>query len=358
MVLSLASTVLFVPAFLIRAILALYRTPVILSETKTSVGNGLHGGSGAAGKVYISGISAEMQPVQRLISEIAPTDIPVLLLGESGTGKEFAAMQIHSLSRYRGLQFQKVSCSSTTAESLASHFVPWVDGNDSGDRSRLGTLFLDEIGELDPDCQKRLLHSIPDGGGFAAGQSIGGRIVSCSTRDLETDVHHGKFRSELFYRLSGVCVQLPPLRRRQEDIPLLARHFLKKYAQVFHREEMTLSDRIMQVLVEHPWPGNIRQLENVVKRIVALENEELGIVDLKVAPMLASSPPHASITAPPRSLKAASRAASRQAERELILQTLEKTHWNRKRAAEALQISYKSLLFKLKQIQVPESEKV
>jgi len=135
------------------------------------------------------------------------------------------------------------------------------------------------------------------------------------------------------------------------------RHFLNKYAEVFHRAEMTLSDRVMQLLVEHPWPGNIRQLENVVKRIVALENEELGIVDLKISSMLSSLPPTA-IAPPSRSLKAASRAASRQAERELILQTLERTHWNRKRAAEALQISYKSLLFKLKQIRLPESEEV
>lgn len=330
---------------------------MILNEMKTDVGNGIYGTPSLAGKVYISGISAEIQPVQRLISEIAPTDIPVLLLGESGTGKEFAAIQIHSLSLYRGLQFQKVACPGTTAESLASYFVPSVDVNGRGVGHRVGTLFLDEIGELDPDCQRRLLHSIPDGSGLPAEQPMGGRIISCSNRDLETDVHHGKFRSELFYRLSGVCVQLPPLRRRQEDIPLLVRHFLKKYAEVFHRAEMTLSDRVMQVLVEHPWPGNIRQLENVVKRIVALESEELGIVDLKVSPMLLSLP-HAAIAAPSRSLKAASRAASRQAERELILQTLERTHWNRKRAAEALQISYKSLLFKLKQIQVPESEEV
>jgi two-component system response regulator AtoC len=219
---------------------------------------------------------------------------------------------------------------------------------------------LDEIGELDQDCQRRLLHSVPDGSNVPAGQSLGGRIVSCSTRDLESlesDVHHGKFRSELFYRLSGVCVQLPPLRRRRDDIPLLVCHFLSKYASVFHRAEMTLSDRVMRLLVEHPWPGNIRQLENVIKRIVALENEDLGIVDLKVSPML-SALPHATMAGLSRSLKAASRAASRQAERELILQTLERTHWNRKRAAEALQISYKSLLFKLKQIQVPESEEV
>jgi DNA-binding NtrC family response regulator len=297
-----------------------------------------------------------MQPVQRLISEIAPTDIPVLLLGESGTGKEFAAMQIHSLSVYRGLEFRKVTCSSATADSLQSHFISEGHGNViSGDSA--GTLFLDELGELDGDCQKRLLHLIPDGAGTAGGQAVGGRIVSCSTRDLESDAHHGTFRSELFYRLSGVCVQLPPLRRRQEDIPILARHFLRKYADVFRRAEMKLSDRVMQVLTEHPWPGNIRQLENVIKRIVALENEDLGIVDLKVSPMF-STLPQMAVAAPPRSLKAASRAASRLAERELILDTLERTHWNRKRAAEALQISYKSLLFKLKQIQVPESEKV
>jgi len=328
---------------------------VILNELNAWGGNGTHVMPSGGGKLYISGISAEMQPVQRLISEIAPTDIPVLLLGESGTGKEVAAMQIHSLSQYQGLCFVKVACSTVMPESLESHFGPSANGDKNGDRT--GTLFLDEIGELDQDCQRRLLHSIPDGSNVPAGQSLGGRIVSCSTRDLESDVHHGKFRSELFYRLSGVCVQLPPLRRRQDDIPLLVRHFLSKYARIFHRAEMTLSDRVMQLLVDHPWPGNIRQLENVIKRIVALENEDLGIVDLKVSPML-SALPNAAIAAPSRSLKAASRAASRQAERELILQTLERTHWNRKRAAEALQISYKSLLFKLKQIQVPESKEV
>jgi two-component system, NtrC family, response regulator AtoC len=331
---------------------------MILNELNTSGGIGAHGSPSAAGRVYISGVSPEMQPVQRLISEIAPTDIPVLLLGESGTGKEFAAMQIHSLSPYRDLHFQKVAGSSASAESLESHFIPWGNGSGGGG-NRTGTLFLDEIGELDQDCQRRLLHSIPDSGDLLTGQSVGARIVSCSTRDLETEVHCGKFRSELFYRLSGVCVRLPPLRQRRDDIPLLARHFLNKYTRVFQRPEMTLSDRVMQLLVEHPWPGNIRQLENVVKRIVALENEELGIVDLKISPIVAV-PLRApvAVSSPSRSLKAASRAASRQAERELILQTLEKTHWNRKRAAEVLQISYKALLFKLKQIQVSESEAV
>lgn len=326
-----------------------------MTEANSSSGNGANGAT-SAGKSYISGISPEMQPIQRLICEIAPTDIPVLLLGESGTGKEVAAKQIHEMSVYRDLAFAKVACSTLTPESIETYFAPSAPA-DGEDGTRTGTLFLDEIGELGHDCQRRILHSIPDGSSTSSGQLTEARIVSCSTRDLETDVHQGKFRSELFYRLSGVCVQLPPLRRRRDDIPVLARHFLSKYATMFHRAEMTLSDSAMQLLIEHPWPGNIRQLENVIKRIVALENEELGIVDLKISPMLPGLQ-QTSPVAPSRSLKAASRAASRQAERELILQTLERTHWNRKRAAEALQISYKSLLFKLKQIQVPESEQV
>ena len=327
---------------------------MILSDLNIPSSNGA---LSASAKVYISGVSEEMLPVQRLISEIAPTDIPVLLVGESGTGKEIAAMQIHALSQYRDLRFLKMACSTVAADALEIHFRPSANGDGEKNGRRTGTLFLDEVGELDQDRQRRLLHAIPDGPNVAAGQILGGRIVSCSTGDLETEVHHGKFRSDLFYRLSGVCVQLPPLRRRRDDIPLLVRHFLKRYARVFNRSEMTLGDRVMQLLIEHPWPGNIRQLENVIKRIVALENEELGVVDLRVSPMIPSLS-LTSVAEPSRSLKAASRAASRQAERELILQTLERTHWNRKRAAEALQISYKSLLFKLKQIQVPESEGV
>lgn len=297
--------------------------------------------------------SSEMARLQRLICEIAPTDVPVLLLGESGTGKEVAAMQIHRLSRHGHGSFIKVSCAGGLPDALQPQSA---NGNGAAKQNgALGTLFLDEIGELDPACQRRLLHSLadPTDGNTSF---FGHRIISSSSRDLEADAHEGKFRSDLFYRLNGVCLQLPPLRSRREEIPELVRYFLQRYAQMFGRREMTLSDRVMQLLLGHPWPGNIRQLENVAKRIVLLENEDLGIVDLKISPMLAVSTP--TQLSPKRSLKAASRAASRQAERELILQTLEKTHWNRKRAAEALQISYKSLLLKLKRIQVPETDGV
>lgn len=295
--------------------------------------------------------SAEMWRVHRLISEIAPTDVPVLLLGESGTGKEVAALQIHRLSRHNHAPFVRVSCAGGLPDVLP---VEATNSNGAGKQNgNPGTLFLDEIGELDPTSQRRLLHCIVDAGDGNS-SFFGRRIVSSSSRDLESDAHEGRFRGDLFYRLSGVCLQLPPLRCRREEIPELAAYFLQKYAKLFERKEMTLNDRVMQVLIDHPWPGNIRQLENVIKRIVLLENEDLGIIDLKVSPMLSAATP--GTLASKRSLKAASRAASRQAEREMILQTLERTHWNRKRAAEALQISYKSLLLKLKRIQVSESE--
>ena len=301
---------------------------------------------------YISGISAEMQPVQRLISEIAATDIPVLLLGESGTGKEIVALHIHDLSPYRGLPFAKLSCAALTPESLEKRVVKFEKEPVARNRNSAGTLFFDEIAELDANWQRRLLHLIPDGNAVPESQWLAGRIISCTTRDMEAEVQNGGFRSELYYRLAGVSLQLPPLRRRREDIPVLVQHFLRKYAMVFRRAEMTLSDGVIRLFMEYPWPGNIRQLENVIKRIVALENEELGVTDLKVSPTLARSTP---VNLPSPSLKAASRTASRQAERQLILQALEKTHWNRKKAAEVLQISYKSLLFKLKQIEGPES---
>lgn len=297
-------------------------------------------------RFYVSGVSDQMQPVQRLIWEIAPTDIPILLIGESGTGKEIAARQIHELSKYRELPFLKLICAALTQETFQTRLRLENEAGEKGGTSA-GTLFFDEVSELDVSCQRHLLHSFP-GSELASHQSLAGRILSCTTRDLESEVENGRFRSELFYRLNGVCLRLPPLRRRREDIPLLIQFFLGKYAKVFQRPPMRLTDRTIQLLSDYAWPGNIRELENVVKKIVALENEELAMSDLTTRPMESRVPDSASIGG---SLKAASRIASQRAERELILQTLTQTHWNRKKAAEALQISYKSLLSKLKQIQ-------
>jgi two-component system response regulator AtoC len=306
-------------------------------------------------RIFISGVSPEMQAVQRLISEIAPTDIPVLLAGESGTGKEVAALQIHGLSEFRGLPFRKLTCAAFTQETFQTELHRFVDGDTAKNGRINGTLFFDEVSELDGNCQRWLLHSLPDGEGLPARESITGRVLSCTARDIESDVQAGRFRSELFYRLNGVCLRLPPLRRRKEDIPLFVEFFLRKYAKLFDRATMSLSDSTHRALTDYSWPGNIRELENIVKKIVALESEELVVSELRAqpAPSRASDSP-----ADTCSLKAVARAASHQAERQLILQTLARTRWNRKRAAEALQISYKSLLCKLKQIRLPGSEGV
>jgi two-component system response regulator AtoC len=307
-------------------------------------------------RAYIAGVSPEILAVQKLIAEIAPTDIPVLLEGESGVGKEIAALQIHEMSRHRAAAFEKLSCAAFMPDTFRTKLLSFENGKGEAEGNFAGTLFFDEIAELDSTCQRHLLHSFPAENGLSVHQSLAGRIISCTTKDLETEVHEGRFRSELFYRLNGVCLRLPPLRRRKQDIPLLAEHFLARYAKLFQRAPMSLSAATSQLLAEHSWPGNIRELENTIKKIVALDSEELGVLDLRVRPMLEYRAPE--LVQRAQSLKATSRAASQQAERELILQTLERTHWNRKRAAAALQISYKALLYKLKQIQIPGSGEV
>jgi len=187
---------------------------------------------------------------------------------------------------------------------------------------------------------------------------IAARVISTTTKKLDEEIKSDRFRSELYYRLNGVCLRLPPLRERKEDIPMLTEFFLRKHAAQLRRPRPLVSERTLRMFLNHSWPGNIRELENVVKNIVALGEEELGLSSLAVEPPVPAAPrasandshDHA------RSLKVAAKAASREAERDLILQALARTRWNRKRAAQELQISYKSLLYKLKQIGLPDSE--
>ncbi len=298
---------------------------------------------------YVSSVSAEMRPLHKLITEIAPTEIPVLLIGESGTGKEITAFQIHRLSKHNELPFVKLSCAALTQECFQTPSPSLGTRQHLRSGNPAGTLFFDEISELDANCQRYFLHSFPEGNSTSLDDYLRGRILSCTSRDLDATVQSGHFRSDLYYRLNGVCLRIPPLRQRKEDIPILVQFFLRKYACLFNRAQMSLTARTIRTLIDYSWPGNIRELENVVKKIVAVEDEDLGISDLRIRPTEARVRESGSFGC---SLKAAARAASQQTERELILQTLARTHWNRKRAAEALQISYKALLYKLKQIEV------
>lgn len=301
---------------------------------------------------FLESLNPEVRAVERIMSEAALTEIPLLLVGESGTGKEMAAIRIHRLSRRREESFVKVTCSMLGVSSLEG--PARTDGLGNGAQGWLtaGTVFFDEIGDLDPVCQPKLLHVLPDGEGVPAGCFLRARVICSSSGNLEEKIRSGHFRQELFYRLNGMCLRLPPLRQRKEDILSFIEFFLAKFAKQFERPKPSLSARTLSSLAEYSWPGNIRQLENAVRKIVALRDEKLALADIE--PVGLESQVQRS-EEEPISLKEAARAASRHAERELILKALERTHWNRKRAAKELQISYKALLYKLKQIGLDDS---
>ena len=303
---------------------------------------------------FVHGVSPAMRALERTIADIAPTDIPVLLVGESGTGKEVVALEIHRLSRRWNEAFVKCGCAGLTSESIAARLNCEQSGTGKGTRS-CGSMFLDEISHLDPASQARLLNLLPNSAGVPSENCLSVRIISSTTRNLEEEMRDGRFCEELYYRINGVCLRLPPLRHRKDDIPELLDFFLKKYASLFGRAEPQLGPARMDLLSRHSWPGNIRELENVARKIVALGDEQLATGDLVIGD---ASKATVSTTAPlpgnahsyGRSLKEAAREASRHAEREMILKQLERTHWNRKRTARELQISYKALLYKLKQL--------
>jgi two-component system response regulator AtoC len=314
---------------------------------------------------FVHGASPAMRALERAIADIAATDIPVLLVGESGTGKEVAALEIHRLSRRWKEPFVKCGCSGLTGDSLSAR-LQRAENVLAEDLAGSGSLFLDGINHLEPAAQGRLLHLLPDGSGTPPQGCHSMRVISSTTRNLEDEMKSGRFREELYYRINGVHLRLPPLRDRKEDVPALLEFFFKKYTSLFERPEPNVSQSTMSLLLRHSWPGNIRELENVARKIVALGDEHLATHDLMVEngtkspdSLLGASkiPENGSSHIPSGSLKEAARAASRLAERAMILNQLERTHWNRKRAARELQISYKALLYKLKQLGLDGSDR-
>jgi two-component system, NtrC family, response regulator AtoC len=302
------------------------------------------------GSAFVGGTSPAMLTFEGALSEIAPTNIPVLLVGESGTGKQMFAHRIHLLSDRSSEPLVKISCAGVRAESFASELG--LDANqEAGYRCQAGTAFFDEISELDPACQRNLLYALPDGETKPRRGTLMARLISTTSRNLDEEMKAGRFRRELYYRINGVCLRLPALRERREDIPLLSDYFLAKHCTQLGRIHRRLSAKALDTFTGYSWPGNIRELENVVKKIVALNDEDLALSELI---RTSNATAVVAVDAQTRSLKVASKAASREAERELILKALGRTRWNRKRAAQELQISYKSLLYKLKQIGLDE----
>jgi len=284
---------------------------------------------------FVEGVSPSTRAVEVVIRELAQSDVPVLLLAEAGAGKRTTARRIHQMSQSEG-EFRVFECSAWSTEMF--------DDQDSGALACRGTLYLDEIADLSSAGQLKLLEILPRMEGHAQ-QPVRARLICGSARDLEAEVRAGRFREDLYYRISGVCLRLPPLRQRKQDIAYLISFFLAKYANDLQRPIPVLSAETERLFQEYAWPGNIRELENAARAIVALGNESVAMGGLRALLRRPDMGGRDRV-----SLKQAARAASREAEKELILRALTRTRWNRRRAAQELQISYKALLYKLKQI--------
>jgi DNA-binding NtrC family response regulator len=289
---------------------------------------------------FVEGVSASMQPVEAVIRELSQRDVPVLLLAESGAGKHATARRIHEMSRRSAQPFRCFQCSMLKPEDL--NVAEFNEEASVG----AGTIFLEELAELSASSQACFRDALLQASSSGLPWGHSARFICGSARDLEVEVKAGRLREDLYYRISGVCLRLPPLRQRKEDIPLLMAHFMRKYSQEFHRPIPELSTEMERFFEEYSWPGNLRELDNAARVLVALGDEHLAMGGLRAL----LHKPSAGGNGSGISLKAASRAASQEAEKELILQVLTRTRWNRRRAAEQLKISYKALLYKLKQI--------
>ena len=292
---------------------------------------------------FVQGVSPSIKALERVIRELADNDVPVLLLGETGAGKRATAERIHRLSARGESPFQAVNCSGLEVGS----FEPSERRGFFGD----GTVYLEEVADLNPACQERLLAMLPKAEGNGSPTTMGARLICGTACDLEANVKAGRFREDLYYRISGVSLRLPPLRQRKEDIPKLVDFFLSKNAAEYQRPTPTLSAETQQLFVEYGWPGNLRELEDAARAIVVLGDEALAMGGLRSLLVKSDRGNGERV-----SLKQAAKAASREAEKELILKVLNRTRWNRRRAAQELQISYKALLYKLKQIGYGEYE--
>jgi DNA-binding NtrC family response regulator len=300
---------------------------------------------------FVFGTSPAIRSLNDAASEIARTDIPVLIVGESGTGKDAYARLIHRLSPRHEGHFSKINCAAFDLGQLSSQLRPAEKRSSPADAP--GTIYLDNLQELDMAAQRLLLSFLPEEESADSGDGFPVRLISSAAINLEPEVEAGRFRRELFFRLNGACLRLPSLRDRVQDVPALAGHFLSKYSHALKKNAPPLTDEAIHSLSSLSWPGNIRELENLVRKMVVFGDLQVAMKDFEYSRTI-----NPSFSAPVQvtSLKVAARAASVKAERDLILQALDRTHWNRKRAARELQISYKSLLYKIKQIGVSKDK--
>jgi len=312
----------------------------------------------------VFGRTEAMQAVRHRLHKVAEANVPVLIQGESGTGKDIIARMVHSLSPWKGGPFVKVNCPAIPGTLLESELFGYEKGAFTGafgtkpgrvEMAHRGTLFLDEISELDPALQSKLLQLLQDGQfcriGAQEDKKVEVRIVCATNRQLEVEIESGTFRQDLFYRINVVNLHLPPLRERRADIADLVNFFLEYYNRKYNCRARALSSELMAVLEKYHWPGNIRELENLTKRYVILGNEESITSDL-VGQEPQYFNPEINLDGP-ISLKKLTRQAVHELERKVILKVLQANHWNRKQAARVLGISYRALLYKIREAGLP-----
>jgi two-component system, NtrC family, response regulator AtoC len=314
----------------------------------------------------IFGSSDAMRALRDRLGKIAGANVPVLIQGESGTGKDIIARMIHTASPWKTGPWVKVNCPAIPGTLLESELFGYEKGAFTGaygtkpgrvEMAHRGTLFLDEISELDMALQSKLLQLLQDGQfcriGAQEDKKVEVRVVCATNRKLEEEIAAGTFRADLFYRINVVNLHMPSLRERAADIPQLVSYFLEYYNRKFNARAATLSADLMNALKKYHWPGNVRELENLMKRYVILGNEESISGDLRPQEQDFFS---ADISVEgPISLKKITRLAVRELERKIILKVLQHHHWNRKSAARALNISYRALLYKIRDAGLPSN---
>jgi DNA-binding NtrC family response regulator len=352
------------------------------------------------------GNSEKMRGVATVIEQVADSDVTVLIRGESGVGKELVARAIHQRSPRRQRPFVKVNCAALPAELLESELFGHERGAFTGaattrigkfEQADTGTLMLDEIGEMKPALQAKLLHVLQDAEFTKLGSNkrinVDVRVVAATNRDLEKMMLTGEFREDLYYRIKVIEITVPALRERSDEVPTLTDFFLARYARKYNRPQRAISEELRRLFQEYEWPGNIRELENMTKRIIILQDEQLVVREIQrnmqraaanavvTAPVqyamagvagpvstapVAIAPPVSMPEAEPTeaeepgtpaiegsgSLASVAKAASMKAERAAIEQTLRQVHWNRRKAAQILGVSYKTLLNKIKECQI------
>ena len=339
-------------------------------------GNGSAGSPASVDLDLLFRNSERMRAVEDIVRRAADTNATILLQGESGTGKEMVARAIHYISDRRDKPFLKVNCASLPGDLLESELFGHEKGAFTGAHRRKpgkfelahrGTFLLDEIGEMPLGLQAKLLHVLQDGQFFRVGGSevitSDARLIAATNKNLASVMTTGLFREDLYYRLNVVAISIPPLRERREEISVLVEYFMGRFCRQYNRDALKISAGTLRLLQDYAWPGNVRELENMIKRAVVLQTEALVQQEIALrsekpwtpkpeggAPVVAPAHPVASTPEAEMGLKDIARRAAMAAEKAVIKEVLEKVRWNRAEAARLLKISYKAMLYKIRQV--------